>query len=159
MGMLNATAAIVEAPGSGFRLDTVEIDAPGPGQVRVEVHACGVCHTDMVMEEGHLPVPFPVIFGHEGAGVVEAVGPGVTEVAPGDRVLLSFHSCGHCPACDDHQPGYCREFVPRNFLGALDPGEGGVHRNGAQIGSNRSGPISSASRLSRPMPSPTPTMS
>jgi aryl-alcohol dehydrogenase len=136
MAVLSATAAITESPGSGFRLDSVELDPPGPGQVRVEIHACGVCHTDMVMEEGHLPVPFPAIFGHEGAGVVEAVGPGVTNVAPGDAVMLSFHSCGACPACDDHQPGYCREFVPRNFLGALDPGQGGVHRNGSQLGSN-----------------------
>jgi aryl-alcohol dehydrogenase len=51
-------------------------------------------------------------------------------------VLLSFHSCGHCPACDDHQPGYCREFFPRNFLGAPGPGEGGISRDGAAIGSN-----------------------
>lgn len=136
MAVLSATAAVVQSPGSGFRLEAVEIDPPGPGQVRVEIHACGVCHTDMVMEEGHLPVPFPAVFGHEGAGVVEAVGPGVTNVAPGDTVLLSFHSCRACPACHDHQPGYCREFVPRNFLGALGPGEGGVHRGGAQIGSN-----------------------
>ena len=134
--MLSATAAITEAPGSGFHLDSVELDPPGPGQVRVEIHTCGVCHTDMVMEEGHLPVPFPVIFGHEGAGVVEAVGPGVANVVPGDTVLLSFHSCGACPACRDDQPGYCGEFVPRNFLGALEPGQGGVHRNGKQIGSN-----------------------
>jgi aryl-alcohol dehydrogenase len=136
MTALSATAAITESPGSGFHLDSVELDPPGPGQVRVEIHACGVCHTDMVMEEGHLPVPFPAIFGHEGAGVVEAVGSGVTNVEPGDTVLLSFHSCGHCPACDDHQPGYCREFLPRNFLGVLGPGQGGVHRNGSQIGSN-----------------------
>jgi aryl-alcohol dehydrogenase len=136
MAVLSATAAITESPGSGFRFDSVELDPPGPDQVRVEIHACGVCHTDMIMEEGHLPVPFPVIFGHEGAGVVEAVGPGVTNVASGDTVLLSFHSCGECPACHDHQPGYCSEFVPRNFLGVLGPGEGGVHRNGAEIGSN-----------------------
>lgn len=129
-------AAIVEAPGERFRIEAVELEPPGPGQVRVEIHACGVCHTDMVMQEGHLPVPFPAILGHEGAGIVEAVGAGVTEVAPGDRVLLSFDSCGHCPACDDHEPGYCREFVPRNFLGALGPTEGGVRRNDRRIGSN-----------------------
>jgi aryl-alcohol dehydrogenase len=133
MAVLSALAAITESAGSGFRFDSVELDPPGPGQVRVEIHACGVCHTDIVMEEGHLPVPFPAIFGHEGAGVVEAVGSGVTNVAPGDTVLLSFHSCGKCPACQDHQPGYCGEFVPRNFLGALTPGEGGVHRNGQRI--------------------------
>ena len=136
MPRLKAQAAIVEAPGAPFRIATVEIDPPGPGQVRVEIHACGVCHTDMVMRDGALPVPFPVIFGHEGAGVVEAVGHGVEDVKPGDHVLLSFHSCGHCPACDDHQPGYCREFVPRNFLGALGSGEGGVSRDGVAVGSN-----------------------
>ena len=136
MPRLKAQAAIVEAPGAPFTIATVEIDPPGPGQVRVEIHACGVCHTDMVMRDGALPVPFPVIFGHEGAGIVEAVGPGVDGVRPGDHVLLSFHSCGHCPACDDHQPGYCREFFPRNFLGALAPAEGGVSRDGTAIGSN-----------------------
>jgi aryl-alcohol dehydrogenase len=90
----------------------------------------------MVMRDGALPVPFPSILGHEGAGVVASVGPGVDGVKPGDHVLLSFHSCGHCPACHDHQPGYCREFVPRNFLGALGPREGGVSRDGNTIGSN-----------------------
>ena len=136
MPILTAQAAIVEAPHAPFRIAPVEIDPPGPGQVRVEIHACGVCHTDMVMRDGELPVPFPVVFGHEGAGVVEAVGPGVEDVKPGDHVLLSFHSCGHCPACDDHQPGYCREFFPRNFLGAPGPGEGGISRDGVAVGSN-----------------------
>ena len=136
MSPLNARAAIVEAPGAPFRIVPVAIDAPGPGQVRVEIHACGVCHTDMVMRDGALPVPFPVIFGHEGAGVVEAVGAGVDGVKPGDHVLLSFHSCGHCPACDDHQPGYCNEFVARNFLGTPAVGEGGVRRDGMPVGSN-----------------------
>ena len=136
MQVLTAQAAIVETPGAPFRISAVEIDPPGPGQVRVEIHACGVCHTDMVMRDGALPVPFPVIFGHEGAGIVEAVGSGVDHVKQGDHVLLSFHSCGHCPACDDHQPGYCREFVPRNFLGAQAPGEGGIRRAGTPIGSN-----------------------
>jgi len=134
--VLTAQAAIVEAPGAPFRIANVDLDPPGPGQVRVEIHACGVCHTDMVMRDGELPVPFPVVFGHEGAGVVEAVGAGVEGVQPGDHVLLSFHSCGHCPACDDHQPGYCREFFPRNFLGAPAPGEGGISRAGVPIGSN-----------------------
>ena len=136
MRPLSAQAAIVEAPGASFTMAAVEIDPPGAGQVRVEIHACGVCHTDMVMRDGELPVPFPVILGHEGAGVVEAVGAGVDAVKPGDHVLLSFHSCGHCPACGDHQPGYCREFFSRNFLGALGPGEGGVSRAGMAVGSN-----------------------
>jgi len=135
MEHLSAEAAIVEAPGAPFRIEMVEIDPPGPGQVRVEIHACGVCHTDMVMRDGELPVPFPVVFGHEGAGVVQAIGAGVDSVKVGDHVLLSFHSCGHCRACDDHQPGYCSEFFPRNFLGTPGPDEGGISRDGTRIGS------------------------
>ncbi|WP_183112895.1 NAD(P)-dependent alcohol dehydrogenase [Sphingomonas sp. So64.6b] len=129
-------AAVVEAPGESFRLVRLQMDAPGPDQVRVRIHACGVCHTDMVMRDGALPVPFPCIFGHEGAGVVEAVGPDVTSVEPGDHVLLSFHSCGTCPACHDHQPGYCAEFFPRNFLGGIGPGQGGIWRGDDRIGGN-----------------------
>lgn len=136
METLNAQAAIVEAAGGFFRIAPVEIDPPGVGQVRIEIHACGVCHTDMVMRDGELPVPFPAVFGHEGAGIVEAVGAGVEGIRPGDHVLLSFASCGDCPACDDHQPGYCRDFVSRNFLGIPGPGEGGISRDGVPIGSN-----------------------
>ena len=129
-------AALVDAPGGAFRLARLRMGPPGPGQIQVEIHACGVCHTDMVMRDGGLPVPFPCIFGHEGAGVVEAVGPGVTSVEPGDHVLLSFHSCGTCAACDDHQPGYCAEFFPRNFLGVTAPGQGGIWRGGEKVGAN-----------------------
>jgi aryl-alcohol dehydrogenase len=133
---LTAQAAIVEAPGGEFTLAAVTVDPPGPEQVRVAIRACGVCHTDMVMRDGGLPIPFPVVLGHEGAGVVEAIGSAVEGIAPGDHVLLSFHSCGRCPACGDHQPGYCHEFVPRNFLGARTPGEGEIRREGVVLGAN-----------------------
>lgn len=129
-------AAVTEAAGGGFRIETLRIDPPGAEQVLVRIVACGVCHTDMVMRDGALPVPFPAVFGHEGAGVIEAVGPGIAGLAPGDRVLLSFDSCGACPACQEHQPGYCPEFFPRNFLGALAPGQGGLWRGDDRIGSN-----------------------
>lgn len=133
---MDIQAAVTEAAGGRFRIETLRIDAPGPEQVLVRIVACGVCHTDMVMRDGALPVPFPAVFGHEGAGVIEAVGPDVTGLAPGDHVLLSFDSCGACPACHDHQPGYCPEFFPRNFLGALAPEQGGLWRGGERIGSN-----------------------
>ena len=133
---MDIQAAVTEAAGGTFSIETLRIDAPGPSQVLVRIVACGVCHTDMVMRDGALPVPFPAVFGHEGAGVVEAVGPGVTGLAPGDHVLLSFDSCGACPACHDHQPGYCPEFFPRNFLGALEPDQGGLWRGADRIGSN-----------------------
>lgn len=129
-------AAVVEGAGSPFRFETLTMDPPGPDQIRVRLHACGICHTDMVMRDGALPISFPVILGHEGAGVVDAVGPGVDSVAPGDHVLLSFHSCGACGACHDHQPGYCVEFVPRNFLGLTQAGQGGIWRGDQRIGGN-----------------------
>lgn len=129
-------AAVTEAAGGAFAIETLRIDAPGPEQVLVRIVACGVCHTDMVMRDGALPVPFPAVFGHEGAGVVEAVGPGVSGLTAGDHVLLSFDSCGACPACHAHQPGYCPEFFPRNFLGVLGPEQGGLWRGGERIGSN-----------------------
>lgn len=136
MNSIEIEAAIVDGPGRAFRFASVRMDPPGPDQVRVRIHACGICHTDMVMQDGALPAPFPVVLGHEGAGVVEAVGDNVTEVSPGDHVLLSFHSCGACAACRDHEPGYCDEFVPRNFLGAREAGEGGLWLGEQRIGGN-----------------------
>lgn len=136
MRVLTIDAAVIEQAGAPFRFEQLAMDPPGPGQLRVRIHACGICHTDMVMRDGGLPVPFPVILGHEGAGVVEAVGAGVVGLTPGDHVLLSFHSCGHCSACHDHQPGYCNEFVPRNFLGLRQAGEGDIRRGEQPIGSN-----------------------
>lgn len=136
MQVLAIEAAVVERAGDTFRFERLEMDPPGPDQVRIRIHACGICHTDMVMRDGALPIPFPVILGHEGAGVVEAVGADVGGIVPGDHVLLSFHSCGTCSACHDHQPGYCDEFFPRNFLGHRQPGEGGIRRDGQAIRSN-----------------------
>ncbi|MEJ2407776.1 MAG: NAD(P)-dependent alcohol dehydrogenase [Novosphingobium sp.] len=134
-GQIPFLAAVTDAPGGPMHLEELHMDPPGPGQVRVRVAVCGVCHTDMVMREGALPVPFPVVLGHEGAGTVEAVGPDVISVAPGDTVLMSFASCGACPSCADHEPGYCAEFFERNFLGTVPPGQGGIWRGEQRIGS------------------------
>lgn len=134
-GQTTITAAVTEAAGAPMRLEELRMDPPGPGQVLVRVAACGVCHTDMIMRDGELPVPFPAVLGHEGAGTVEAVGAGVASVAPGDSVLISFASCGICAACRDHEPGYCGEFVPRNFLGLVAEGQGGIWRGDQRIGS------------------------
>lgn len=136
MSVLYIEAAVVERAGDPFRFEQLVMDPPGREQVRVRIHACGICHTDMVMRDGGLPIPFPAILGHEGSGVVDAVGADVSGIVPGDHVLLSFHSCGHCTACHDHQPGYCDEFVPRNFLGLRQAGEGGIRRGDQTMGSN-----------------------
>ena len=81
---------------------------PGPGEVLVHVQACGVCHTDLHYREGGINDDFPFLLGHEAAGVVEAVGPGVADVAPGDFVILNWRAvCGHCRACARGEPWYC----------------------------------------------------
>lgn len=129
-------AAVIRAPGGPFTLEHLDIEAPLPGEVRVRVVATGICHTDMVMRDQLLPVPQPVVLGHEGAGIVEAVGPGVTKVRPGNAVVMSFDSCGTCPNCAVDAPTYCREFFPRNFFGARTDGSSGLSQQGELIHGN-----------------------
>ena len=117
-----AKAAVSRAAGAQPQIETVTVEAPRPDEVLVEMRGVGVCHTDMVMRDGHLPVPLPVVLGHEGSGVVKAVGSDVTELAVGDHVVLSFMSCSHCVSCDEHAPAYCHSWVPLNFFGARADG-------------------------------------
>jgi S-(hydroxymethyl)mycothiol dehydrogenase len=89
-------------------VETVVVPDPGPDEVKVQVQACGVCHTDLHYREGGIGDEFPYLLGHEAAGVVEAVGPGVTSVAPGDFVVLNWRAvCGECRACRRGRPWYC----------------------------------------------------
>ncbi|MFF0449132.1 S-(hydroxymethyl)mycothiol dehydrogenase [Streptomyces sp. NPDC004609] len=100
----------VVAPGRGepVRVETVVVPDPGPGEAVVTVQACGVCHTDLHYKQGGISDDFPFLLGHEAAGVVESVGPGVTEVAPGDFVILNWRAvCGRCRACRRGRPWYC----------------------------------------------------
>ncbi|WP_042434550.1 S-(hydroxymethyl)mycothiol dehydrogenase [Streptacidiphilus anmyonensis] len=100
----------VIAPGKGepVRVETIVVPDPGPGEAVVAVQACGVCHTDLHYREGGINDDFPFLLGHEAAGVVESVGEGVTEVAPGDFVILNWRAvCGQCRACLRGRPWYC----------------------------------------------------
>ncbi|MCQ4046377.1 S-(hydroxymethyl)mycothiol dehydrogenase [Streptantibioticus rubrisoli] len=100
----------VIAPGRGepVRIETVVVPDPGPGEAVVRVQACGVCHTDLHYREGGITDEFPFLLGHEAAGVVESVGEGVTDVAPGDFVILNWRAvCGQCRACRRGRPWYC----------------------------------------------------
>lgn len=100
----------VVAPGRGrpVRIETVTVPDPGPGEAVVRVQACGVCHTDLHYREGGIDDEFPFLLGHEAAGTVESVGDGVTEVAPGDFVVLNWRAvCGQCRACLRGRPWYC----------------------------------------------------
>ncbi|WP_424891931.1 Zn-dependent alcohol dehydrogenase [Streptomyces sp. XH2] len=92
--------------------DDLEVREPGPGEVLVSVAAAGLCHSDLSVVDGTIPYPVPVVLGHEGAGVVRAIGPGVAHVAPGDHVALStLAACGVCGECGRGRPTMCRESI------------------------------------------------
>jgi S-(hydroxymethyl)mycothiol dehydrogenase len=99
---------IARGKGEPVEVTTVLVPDPGPGEALVAVQACGVCHTDLHYREGGIGDEFPYLLGHEAAGVVEAVGDGVTGVAPGDFVILNWRAvCGQCRACRRGRPWYC----------------------------------------------------
>ncbi|MCU1496428.1 MAG: Zn-dependent alcohol dehydrogenase, class [Acidimicrobiales bacterium] len=101
--------------------DDIEIAPPGPGEVLVKVVASGVCHSDLSVQNGTIPLPTPIVLGHEGAGIVEEVGEGVTTVAPGDHVVLSFvPACGECYMCRHHQAYLCEKSAMQAAGGLLD---------------------------------------
>ncbi len=99
---------IARAKGEPVSVENIVIPDPGPGEAVVDISACGVCHTDLHYREGGINDEFPFLLGHEAAGVVESVGEGVTDVAPGDFVVLNWRAvCGNCRACLRGRPWYC----------------------------------------------------
>lgn len=128
-----ARAAIVRAANTPWTIEDVEVSAPREDEVLVRMVGTGICHTDISCKDGHFPVPMPIVLGHEGAGVVEAVGTGVTKVKAGDHVVLSFDSCGTCHNCDDHRPSYCFDFYPRNLAGKRADGSATVTAQGEPL--------------------------
>ncbi|MFJ8812932.1 NAD(P)-dependent alcohol dehydrogenase [Amycolatopsis thermoflava] len=123
-------AAVVREAGQPFRIEELDLDQPRAGEVLVKIHSSGVCHTDIGVRNQWLPVPLPLVLGHEGAGVVEAVGPGVTKVAPGDKVVLTFASCHNCTMCHRGDQAYCEQFVVRNVAGSRPDGSNALHGDG-----------------------------
>ena len=127
-------AAVLNATSGKLSVEEVEIGDPGPGEVRVKLAASGLCHTDWETMQGYQPVNLPAIIGHEGAGVVDAIGPGVTRVKPGDHVVCSWSpNCGHCFYCDQGQPILCEEARQANAAGVLFDGTTRMSRNGTPI--------------------------
>ncbi|WP_435210459.1 S-(hydroxymethyl)mycothiol dehydrogenase [Streptomyces sp. bgisy034] len=101
-------AVVARGKGAPVSLETIIVPDPGPGEALVRIEACGVCHTDLHYREGGINDDFPFLLGHEAAGVVESVGEGVTDVAPGDFVILNWRAvCGNCRACRRGRPWYC----------------------------------------------------
>lgn len=143
---MEITAAVLRRPDAPYSLETLQLADPGPGQARVRIEAVGHCHTDLLPRAGVLPIPMPVVAGHEGAGVVEAVGPGVTSIVPGDHVVISYASCGACPACSQGRPFGCDLFAPLNLIGAtLDGSVTATDAEGTSIATRWFGQSSFAS--------------
>jgi aryl-alcohol dehydrogenase len=132
--MINTIAAVVPGVDEAFSLRTVQVDDPRPHEVLVRMTAVGLCHTDLSVRHGLTPFPLPGVLGHEGAGVVEAVGNDVRDVRPGDHVLLSFTSCGHCRSCRDEHPSRCDRWGELNlFSGRRGDGSARVGEAGAPL--------------------------
>lgn len=134
---MQTIAAVAREPKGDFTLETVEIEEPRAGEVRVRIAGVGLCHTDLIFRDQFVPYPLPAVLGHEGAGVIEALGPDVEGLAVGDAVVLGFSSCGHCARCDENLPSYCREFPPLNYAGMrLEDGSKAYSKDGEAISSH-----------------------
>lgn len=130
---MKITAAVVEEAKGDFVIQELEMDDPRPDEVVVRLAATGVCHTDLVVRDQWFPVPLPVVLGHEGAGVVEAVGSAVTMVEPGDHVVMSMLACRDCKYCRAGKPTYCTGHYALNFGGGRADGSSALSRDGEGV--------------------------
>lgn len=130
-------AAVLHEGTDRMAIQPVSLTDLRDDEVLVRIVASGICHSDIAIREAKYPCTRPVILGHEGAGIVERVGAGVTKVAAGDPVVLSFTSCGHCPSCDDDAPAYCHQFGPLNTSGLRSDGSSALAANdGSDVGAH-----------------------
>ena len=110
-------------------IEELELDPPGDHEVLVQIRAAGLCHSDLSVIDGNRPRPVPMALGHEAAGVVKAVGAGVTDLSPGAHVVTVFvPSCGHCSPCAEGRPALCEPAAVANNAGTLVGGEHRLHR-------------------------------
>ena len=120
---MQAQAAVLYEAKTPLRIEAVEVLDPGPGEIRVQMHAAGVCHSDLHVMTGDLPMVTPIILGHEGAGIVESVGDGVASVEPGDHVIPIWRmSCGQCEYCLGGRPALCDVGTAMRFTGLMPDG-------------------------------------
>lgn len=124
---MDIKAAVVRAPHTPFVIEPVLLSAPRADEVLVKLTATGICHTDVAIIEQLVPLPMPFVLGHEGAGEVVEVGKSVTGLAKGDHVVLTYGSCGVCPACSSGHPAYCPSQPMLNFAGRRADGSPTIH--------------------------------
>lgn len=127
--LIDIKAAVTEGKGADFVLENLKIRKPKGNEVLVKVIATGMCHTDLIVRDQYYPVPLPAVLGHEGAGIIEAIGDSVKDLAVGDHVVLSYGYCGTCKQCHSGAPAYCSEFFGRNFSGADPDGHNAICRH------------------------------
>ena len=133
---LEALAAVSRVSGAPLSVETVNIEEPRADEVLVRTVATGICHTDIGMRNSPDRVPKPIVLGHEGAGVVLKVGTAVRKVRPGDHVVISFNSCGHCASCDHGDPAYCLHIDQTNFSGQRADGSTALSSDDAPVHSH-----------------------
>jgi len=135
-------AALLEAMGAPLpyaqsrplKIEELDLDPPGPGEILVKIKAAGLCHSDLSTINADRPRPMPMVLGHEAAGVVEQLGDGVTDLVVGDHVVLVFvPSCGHCPSCAEGRPALCEPGAAANVSGKLLLGTQRLRRNGQPV--------------------------
>lgn len=142
---MEVKAAVARTPGGNFTLEQLTLSGMQDDEVLVRIVATGLCHTDIVVRDQLLPTPLPAVLGHEGAGIVAAVGADVTSVAVGDPVVMGFAACRECPQCLAGEPAYCRDFAALNFGGCRPDGSTCLHDGDARVSSHFFGQSSFAS--------------
>ena len=132
---MKTKAAVCRAFGAPLTIETVELAEPGPGEVLIRTAACAICHSDIFFFDGAWGGDLPAVYGHEAAGVVEAVGEGVTRLKVGDPVVATLiRNCGFCPACTEGAPVFCEEVFPLDRATPLHDGAGKPIAHGLRTG-------------------------
>jgi len=131
---MKTRAAVLQSPNTPIQIETLDLQPPGEGEVLVKVEAAGVCHSDWHLVTGDTKHPLPAALGHEGAGLITAVGPGVTGMKEGDHVALNWApSCGTCFYCDRGRPNLCATYVEPIWAGTMLDGTTRLTRNGEPV--------------------------